>query len=79
MLTARQISAARILLGWRQRDLAKAAGISEGTVKNLEAGKRDALASTLRGVEKALAKAGIVFLDAGEVSPGGGLGLRLRR
>jgi DNA-binding XRE family transcriptional regulator len=57
-----QIRAARALLGWKQSDLAKAAGISEITLKRLETGKSDVRCSTLNATRRALDEAGITFL-----------------
>jgi predicted transcriptional regulator len=47
MITPAQIRAARALLGWKQTDLAKAADVSEISVKNIERGATDARGSTL--------------------------------
>jgi len=47
MITPGQIRAARGFLNWTQAQLAKAAGLSEVAVKNLERGRTDPRASTL--------------------------------
>ena len=52
MITREQIRAARGLLGWTQAELAKAAGLSEVAVKNLERGRTDPRASTLIAIKK---------------------------
>ena len=75
MLTlSRQLRAARVLIGWEQRDLSKAAGVSIGTIRRMEGG--DGLvrgqAETLRRVQRALEAAGVVFINADEP------GVRLR-
>lgn len=77
MTTIRQIKAARALLGWSQRDLAKASGISEPTIARLESvegdlGGRETTAQKLRD---AIEDAGIEFIDEN----GGGSGVRLRK
>jgi len=36
MLESKQIRAARALLGWRQEDLSKAAGIGTATIQRIE-------------------------------------------
>jgi predicted transcriptional regulator len=74
MITARQIRAARALLGWSQQQLADKAIVSLNALARLEKGNVDSRMSTLQAVEKALAKAGIEFLSAGEK----GEGVRLR-
>lgn len=78
MITAGQIRAARALLGWKQTDLAEKSGISEITVKNIERGQTDSRASTLGAIQAAFDKAGVVFLDPGDVRDGGP-GLRFKR
>ena len=71
-----QIRAARALLGWKQTDLAKASGISEMSVKNIERGATDPRVSTLKALQEALEAAGVIFLDR---NPDGGPGVRLKR
>ena len=79
-VSIRQIKAARSMLDWSQADLAAKSGVSEPTIKRLEAAKgdeiggRDQTASAIRG---ALEAAGVVFLAEGDVSEGGP-GVRLR-
>lgn len=77
MITPAQIRAARALIGWKQTDLAAASGVSEMSVKNIERGATDPRASTLRALEAALERAGVVFLDPGH-NRDGGAGVRLR-
>ena len=71
------IRAARALLRWEQRDLAKASSVSLPTIKRLEskAGALGAHASTVSALMNALEAAGIEFIDEN----GGGPGLRLRK
>lgn len=71
MITAGQIRAARALIGWKQSDLASASGISEISIKNIERGATDPRSSTLDAIQKAFTKAGVVFLDPGDVRDGG--------
>jgi predicted transcriptional regulator len=78
MLTPAQIRAARAMLKWRQADLAAQSGIAEISVKNIEAGKTDPRASTLQAIQSALEDAGLMFLDEGQTSLDGGLGVRYR-
>ncbi len=70
MITPRQIRAARALLSWSQQELADRAIISVNALARLEAGKVDPRLSTLTAVEKALSKAGVEFLPAGEMGEG---------
>jgi transcriptional regulator with XRE-family HTH domain len=77
VITPSQIRAARKLLDWKQTDLAKAAGLSDVEIKNLERGLANPRPSTLDRLEKAFDEAGVVFLAAGEFGDGGP-GLRLK-
>jgi transcriptional regulator with XRE-family HTH domain len=78
MITPRQIRAARGLLDWTQAQLARAAGLSEVAVKNLERGRTDPRASTLSAIQQAFDRAGLVFLDPGDTR-NGGAGVRLKQ
>lgn len=68
MITSAQIRAARALIGWKQTELAIAAGLSEMSVKNIERGSTDPRVSTLEAIRQALTKAGVEFIndDGGE-------------
>ncbi len=69
MITARQIKAARALLGWSQQELADKAIVSANAVVRLERGTVDSRLSTLTSVQRALTKGGIEFIapdDKGE-------------
>jgi transcriptional regulator with XRE-family HTH domain len=70
MITARQIRAARALLGWSQQELADKAIISLNALNRLERGEVDPRVSTLMAVHKALTNAGIEFLSVGEKGEG---------
>jgi predicted transcriptional regulator len=78
MLTAGQIRAARALLDWKQSDLAKASGVAEVTIKKIERGGIDPRASTPDALQRAFDKAGVVFLEPGDVRDGGP-GVRLKK
>jgi len=72
--------AARALLGWDQRQLAEAAGLSLPTIQRMEASEgtvRGNVDSLVRVVE-ALDRAGIELIREGDVSAGGGRGVRLK-
>ena len=70
-----QIKAARALLGWSQDDLAARSGVSQPTIKRLEAegGELGGRAETGEKIRRALQKAGIEFIN------GDGPGVRLRK
>lgn len=81
MITAKQLRAARSLLGWDQRQLAQAADISLQTIQRMEASD-----GTVRGVVESLVKvvnaleaAGIELIGEDMPSTGGGRGVRLKK
>lgn len=80
MLSSGQLKAARALLGWDQRQLAEAAGVSLPTVQRMEASEGTVRANvdTLVKVVGALHNAGVELLGEGAVSAAGGRGVRLR-
>lgn len=71
MITPAQIRAARALIGWKQSELAGAAGISEISIKNIERGAVDARASTIAAIQSAFRVAGVAFLEPGDTRDGG--------
>lgn len=75
--TGRQIAAARTLIGWEQRQLAEAAGISAPTLRRMELsdGIPGGIRNNLLAIERALDVAGVVFVPAGM---DGGAGVRLK-
>jgi transcriptional regulator with XRE-family HTH domain len=78
LLSGRQLRAARVLLGWNQIRLAKAAKVAIGTVRRMESfdGKIQSQTGTLYNVEIALERGGIEFLN--DDRPGVRLKARLR-
>jgi transcriptional regulator with XRE-family HTH domain len=76
-LQSELIRAARALLRWEQRDLAKASSVSLPTIKRLESkpGVMVAHMSTAAALQKALEAAGVEFIGEN----GGGPGVRLRK
>ncbi|MFB1489706.1 MULTISPECIES: helix-turn-helix domain-containing protein [unclassified Thiocapsa] len=81
MIIAAQIRAARALLGIDQRRLAEAAGLSVPTIQRMEASEgqvRGNLDSVMKLIE-ALDRAGIELIGEGQVSAGGGRGVRLKQ
>jgi hypothetical protein len=72
-IVAFQCWIARTTLGWTASDLARAAEVSDTMVGRFERG--GALrASSVEAIQRALEKAGVIFIDADE----GGPGARLR-
>jgi hypothetical protein len=76
-ITSEQLRAARALLRWEQRDLAKASGVSLPSVKRLETqpGALGAQERTIMELRKAIEAAGVEFI----AENGGGPGVRLRK
>lgn len=66
-LTPKHVRAARALLAWSQRDLAKNAGVATSTVADFERGQRTPVASNAQAIRGALEAAGICFLPTGAV------------
>ena len=80
MITAAQLRAARALLGLDQRELAERSGLSLPTIQRMEASD-----GTVRGnvdslvkLTDALERAGVILLDEGQSTAGGGRGVRLK-
>jgi transcriptional regulator with XRE-family HTH domain len=62
-----QIKAARALLGWSQRELARRAGVALSTVADFERGYRGPIPNNLQALVKALAAEGIKIAKDGSV------------
>lgn len=79
-VSVRQVKAARALLGWSQGDLAQASGVSEPTIKRLEAGDGalGGRSDTADKVQATLQRAGVVFFSENEASLLGGPGVRMK-
>ena len=76
MITTQQIRSARTILGWTQKQLSDAAGLSQMSVKNIERGATpDPRAGTISALQQALEAGGVEFV--GETSRAG-RGVRLR-
>lgn len=70
-ITPEQIRGARAMLGWSQQELAAKAGLSTGTLNNIERSVQgDPKLSTLKAIQQALAAGGIAFdqSDSGALS-----------
>ncbi|MDE3176820.1 MAG: helix-turn-helix transcriptional regulator [Pseudomonadota bacterium] len=75
MASIAQIRGARGLLGWSQPQLAKAADLSEPTIKRFETGLTNVSEAAIAKMVSALEAAGVEFI----AENGGGAGVRLRR
>jgi len=62
MITIKQIKAARVLMGWKQSDLARISGMALATIANLEQGKGNPRAETLNVVRATFEKFGVEFI-----------------
>ena len=71
MLSPSQSRAARALIEWSQEQLAAASHLGLSTIRDFEKGRRIPTHNNLAGIRAALEAAGIVFLPAGELVPGG--------
>jgi transcriptional regulator with XRE-family HTH domain len=78
MLEPSQIRAARALLGWRQEDLSKAAGVGTATIQRIEKSQHPitGYVSTLVRLRAAFEHAGILFTEEDET---GGFGVRMAK
>jgi transcriptional regulator with XRE-family HTH domain len=78
-ITGNQIKAARALAGMDQKALAEAAQIGINTVRNIEGSGPEPAAGridTLNAIREALQRAGVIFVEEGQMSSDG-LGVRL--
>jgi transcriptional regulator with XRE-family HTH domain len=66
MITGEQVRAARKLLGWSQIALALQAGITQGTVTNIETGKFRLSVLSVSTIQRALEAAGVEFPEGAE-------------
>ncbi|MFQ5488345.1 MAG: helix-turn-helix domain-containing protein [Gammaproteobacteria bacterium] len=80
MISAAQIKAARMLLGWDQARLAREAGLSLPTIQRMEASEGNVRGNvdSLVKVVEALGRAGVELIAEGAVSSSGGRGVRLK-
>lgn len=62
-MTPKQIKAARILLDWKQSDLANATGLSKTAITQIESGYVLPRQSSLNAIRDALEAKGVVFID----------------
>ncbi len=72
MITAEQIRGARAMLRWSAKQLAEQAGLSWPTIQRMEStqGVPSGLSKNLVLVQRALERAGIIFIDEDDEGPG---------
>ena len=73
MIRPKQLAAARVLIGWSQKQLAHTASVGLSTVADFERGARVPYDNNLAAIRRALEIAGIEFLYGDEP------GVKLRR
>lgn len=80
VLSSAQLKAARALLGWDQRRLSEAAGVSLPTVRRMESSNHNVRGNvdTLVKVVEALERGGVEIIAEGAASASGGRGVRLK-
>jgi len=80
MITAVQMKAARMLLGWDQRRLAQEAGLSLPTIQRMEASEGNVRCNvdSLVKVVEALERGGVELIAEGAASTAGGRGVRFK-
>jgi transcriptional regulator with XRE-family HTH domain len=75
MLTPRQLWAARVLVGWTRKDLARHSNTSPDTVQAFENRGSDPKQSTILAWTRALSRAGVMLIEPDKDH---GPGVRLR-
>lgn len=64
-ISIKQIKAARALLGWSQRTLAKRAKVAVSTIADMERGKRILIRNNFDAIRVAIEVAGVTFTPTG--------------
>lgn len=78
LVTSAQCRAARALLGWSIEELSRRANVNRNTVGRFESGDTNPHGSTLKLLRLTFERAGVEFLDNGDVrTEGRGPGVRL--
>ena len=62
-ITSKQCKAARDLLGWKQDNLSKIAGLGITTIREFESKNRKLTTRTLRDIKTTFEEAGITFIN----------------
>ena len=78
MISMIQVKAARLLLGWEQKDLARESGVSLPTIQRMEKlGLERSSVYNAEKVKSALERGGVQFIFQGLYTGDGGDGVRL--
>ena len=64
------------MLGWSQERLAEASMVALRTLSDFESGSRRPYARTVADIKRALAEAGIIFIEEDDID---GVGVRLKK
>lgn len=64
-MTSRQCKAARALLGWTQKQLAREAIVGTSTVADFERKDRTPIPNNLRAIQRAFEREGLIFVNGG--------------
>ncbi len=78
MLTHDQTRAAMAMLGITREELASIAGVHRETISSFLHDRHPINSRTLARIEQFFKDRGLVFLEEGDPSPDGGIGLRMR-
>lgn len=65
------IKAARALLGWNAERLASESKVSLGAIKDIERGATNPKLDTLKAIQEAFDRGGVVILEPGDMRLGG--------
>jgi transcriptional regulator with XRE-family HTH domain len=65
-ITGDQVKAARLLLGWKQKEFAFSMRLSKTTVSHFETGRRQPSTATVAEIRFFLERAGVEFTSGGE-------------
>jgi transcriptional regulator with XRE-family HTH domain len=65
-----EVKAARVLLGWSQRELAKRAVVSRSVISGFEIRKARPRPATIRHLQNILESAGVIFVEENGEGPG---------
>src|SRR5689334_15394275 len=80
MISGAQIKMARMALGWSAATLANRARLGTATVQRAESAEVPPITvNNLFAIQRALEEGGVIFIEDGQQSLGGGPGVRLRR
>ena len=77
LLTKEICKAARQLIGWTTKQLSEESGVSFDTLRSFESGRSKSLnAFNQEAVQKTLERAGVQFLEGGDIASGNGVAIK---